>query len=79
MLPEDRVRDIVPKIEEVLISGMKKVIPDVRVCVETTINRHWDKKGVDFHKATYDDSGKIIVPECAYVEALRGPDKAGVE
>lgn len=79
ILPEDRVRDLVPKIEEVLISGMKKVIPDVKVCVETTINRHWDKKGVVYPKATYDEAGKIIVPECAYVEALRNPDKSGAE
>lgn len=79
ILPEDRVRDLVPKIEEVLISGMKKVIPDVKVCVETTINRHWDKSGVKFPKATYDETGRIIVPECAYVEALRNPDKTGAE
>lgn len=79
ILPEDRVRDLVPKIEEVLISGMKKVIPDVTVRVETTINRHWDKSGVVFPEATYDDTGRIIVPECAYVEALRNPDKSGAE
>ena len=79
ILPETHVKQIVPHVESAMIRGMKNIITDVTVRVETTINRHWDKSGVVYPEATYDDSGKIIVPECAYVEALRGPDKAGVE
>lgn len=66
-------------VEQAMISGMSKIIKDVTVRVETTINRHWDKSGVVFPEATYDETGRIIVPECAYVEALRSPDKLGKE
>ena len=79
MLPETHVKQIVPHVESAMISGMEKIIKDVTVRVETTINRHWYKSGVVFTEAEYDESGKIIVPECAYVEALRNPDKSGAE
>ena len=79
MLPITHVKQIVPQVESAMIRGMAKIIKDVTVRVETTINRHWDKSGVVFTEAEYDESGKIIVPECAYVEALRSPSKAGTE
>jgi hypothetical protein len=79
ILPETHVKLIVPQVEAAMIRGMSNIIKDVTVRVETTINRHWDKKGVVFPKATYDETGKIIVPECEYVAALRGPDKADTE
>ena len=79
MLPMTHVKQIVPQVESAMIRGMAKIIKDVTVRVETTINRHWDKSGVVFPEATYDETGRIIVPECAYVEALRNPDKSGAE
>lgn len=50
-----------------MILGMKSVIPDVRIAVETTINRHWDKEGIHFPDAEYDDQGRIILPEVEFV------------
>ena len=66
-MPENRVRDIVPIVEREMILGMKSVIPDVRIAVETTINRHWDKEGIHFPDAEYDDQGRIILPEVEFV------------
>ena len=78
-MPDTHVKQIVPLVENAMITGMSKIIKDVTVRVETTINRHWDKSGVVFPEATYDKTGRIIVPECEYVAALRGPNNAGTE
>jgi hypothetical protein len=40
----------------------------------------WTRVGVALQpEATYDETGRIIVPECEYVAALRSPNNAGTE
>lgn len=66
------VRTIVPLVEEAMIAGMRKVIPDVRIGVETSLMRHWNKKAITFGELTYDDKGLPIIPEVAFVEEILG-------
>ena len=61
-LPLTSIKTAVPRIEAAAVRGMKKVLPDVVVKVESTINRYWDKGGVKFKKAEFDKRGKLILP-----------------
>jgi len=59
----------IPIVEKLMIAGMKKVIPDVKVGVESSVMRHWDKGAVEFDKLEWKD-GRPIIEEPAFVKGL---------
>lgn len=59
----------IPIVEQLMIAGMKKVIPDVKVGVESSVMRHWDKGAVEFDKLKWED-GRPIIEEPAFVKGL---------
>ena len=60
----------IPIIESLMIAGMKTVIPDVKVGVESSCMLHWDKKATEFSKLSFDDSGLPILEEPPFVKEL---------
>lgn len=66
----DELKVHIPKIEELMISGMKKVIPDVKVGVETTCMLHWDKKATEFLKLEWDVDGNPVIAEPPAVKQI---------
>ena len=60
----------IPIIEQLMIDGMKQVIPDVKVGVESSCMLHWDKKAVTFGKLKWNDDGTPILEEPPYVQNL---------
>lgn len=64
-LKADELFKMIPLIEAAMIKGMTKIIPDVRIGVETTIGKWWNKKGVTFDKLELDEQGqpKILIPD----------------
>lgn len=60
----------IPIIERLMIDGMKQVIPDVKVGVETSCMLHWDKKATVFNKVEWNDDGTPILTEPPYVQNL---------
>ena len=53
-----------------MIAGMRTVIPDVKVGVETTCMLHWDKKAAEFLSLQWDSSGMPILEEPPYIQNL---------
>ena len=66
----DELKIHIPVIEKLMIAGMKTVIPDVNVKVETTVMLHWDKKAVEFTKLQWEPDGTPIIEEPPYVRKL---------
>jgi DNA polymerase I-like protein with 3'-5' exonuclease and polymerase domains len=66
----DELQTHIPRIEQLMISAMKIVIPDIKVGVESSCCNFWDKKAVEFSKLTYDDSGLPIIEDPPYVKQL---------
>jgi DNA polymerase I-like protein with 3'-5' exonuclease and polymerase domains len=66
----DELKVHVPIIEKLMIQGMKTVIPDVNVKVETTCMLHWDKKATEFVKLEWNPDGTPIIEEPPYVRKL---------
>ena len=66
----DELKTHIPIIEKVMIQGMKTVIPDVKVGVETTCMLHWDKKAAEFTKLQWNPDGTPIIEEPPYVKNL---------
>ena len=60
----------IPIIESLMIAGMKTVIPDVKVGVESSCMLHWDKKATEFSKLSFDDNGLPILEEPPFVKEL---------
>lgn len=69
LYPEE-IQVHVPIIERLMIAGMKTVTPDVKVSVETTCMRHWDKKAAKFEKLKWNDDGTPILEEPPYIQNL---------
>ena len=53
----------IPVVERLMLEGMHSVIPDVKVGVETSCSRHWDKHATEFVKLEKDAEGHYIIPE----------------
>lgn len=66
----DELKLHVPVIEQIMISGMRKVITDVKVKVETTCMWHWDKKATEFTKLQWTPDGAPIIDEPPYVQKI---------
>lgn len=52
----------VPLVEKLMIEGMRTILPDVKVGVETTCGVNWDKHATEFLKLDKDASGRYIIP-----------------
>lgn len=60
----------IPIIENLMIGGMKTVIPDVKVGVESSCMLHWDKKAIEFSKLQWTPDGLPILEEPPFVQEL---------
>jgi len=60
----------IPIIERLMIAGMKKYIPDVKVGVESSCMLHWDKKATEFTKLQWTPDGLPILEEPPFVKEL---------
>ena len=64
------LRQHIPIIERLMIDGMKQVIPDVKVGVESSCMLHWDKKATVFADLQWDDNGLPILTEPPFVQSV---------
>ena len=62
---------IIPIVERLMLKGMKKVIPDVKVGVETACSIHWDKGATEYLKLPRDANGLCVVSDEVVEELLR--------
>lgn len=53
-----------------MIQGMKQIIPDVKVGVESTVMWHWDKKAAEFNTIEWDEEGMPIIEQPPYVQEV---------
>lgn len=60
----------IPVIEKIMIESMAKIIPDVKVGVETSCGLHWDKKAVEFEKLEWTPEGLPILEEPHFVQEV---------
>lgn len=60
----------IPIIEKLMIAGMKTVIPDVKVGVESSCMLHWDKKATEFSELKWTPDGLPILEEPPFVKSL---------
>lgn len=67
------LRQHIPIVERLMISGMKQVIPDVKVGVESSCMLHWDKKATVFADLQWDDNGLPILTEPPFVQSVLQP------
>jgi hypothetical protein len=66
----DELKIHIPQIEKLMIAGMKTVIPDVKVGVESSCMLHWDKKAATFEEIKWDEAGNPIIEEPAFVKDI---------
>lgn len=66
----DELQTHIPIIERLMLKGIRKVIPDVKVGVETTCMLHWDKESAEFTKLKWNDDGTPILEEPPYVQNI---------
>lgn len=69
LYPEE-LKTHIPIIEQLMIAGMKTVIPDVKVGVESSCMLHWDKKAATFDKIGWDEAGNPVIEEPAFVKDI---------
>lgn len=65
----------VPRIEQLMLAGMREVIPDVKLGVETTVMLHWDKKAAAFNDLQWNGATPMI-EEPPYVKEVLTPTTA---
>lgn len=71
MYPHE-LRECIPEIEECMKAGMRMATPDVRVDVETSCMRHWDKGAIEFNDLEFDDAGNPVnLEEPEFVRGLK--------
>ena len=70
---ESNLREHAENIRDLMILGMKQVVPDVRIDVEYTASTRWYKGA----KAVYDDDGNLLPwgpqPEAEPEQPVAGP------
>lgn len=64
----------IPEIEKLMIEGMKTVIPDVKVGVESTLMLHWDKGAAEYSKVGWLDNGWPDITEPEFIKGLIAQD-----
>ena len=70
ILKPEEVDIWVPRIEALMIEGIKIAVPDVEIGVETSVGIHWDKGATEYLKLPRDEEGNIIVHENPYVRKV---------
>ncbi len=60
LYPEE-VKTHIPIIEELMLNGMRRAIPDVKIGVESSLMTHWDKGAKEISKIEWDDNGLPIL------------------
>ena len=68
LLRPDELDRCIPEVEELMKDGMRKAMPDVRVGVETSVMRHWDKGATVFSELSRDEQGNLIIEEPSFVK-----------
>jgi hypothetical protein len=53
-----------------MLDGMRTVISDVKVGVESSCMLHWDKKAKEFSEIEFDSNGLPILEEPPFVKQL---------
>lgn len=66
----DELKIHIPVIERIMINGMRKIITDVKVKVETTVMWHWDKEATVFQDLQWSQDGAPIIGEPPYVQKI---------
>jgi DNA polymerase I-like protein with 3'-5' exonuclease and polymerase domains len=54
--PEDRIHEAANRLSEVMIVGMREVVPDVKISTEFAAARRWYKGA----SAVYDENKRLI-------------------
>lgn len=76
LYPEE-LDEMVPKIESAMLEGMRTVIPDVKIGVETACSIHWDKGATEFSKLEKAPDGTYLIEEPEIVRQVEGEDAEG--
>ena len=75
-LPGNMLAEGIGMVEKLMVQGMKVVIPDVKVKVETSVMFHWDKGAVEYASCPKDENGFPIIEEPDLVKRVYGLDKS---
>jgi DNA polymerase I-like protein with 3'-5' exonuclease and polymerase domains len=67
----------IPIIEDLMLRGMRTVITDVKVGVESSCMLHWDKKAIEFSKLQWAPDGTPILEEPPFVKQLLTEQQKG--
>ena len=60
-----------------MLAGMRVMIPDVKVGVESSCMLHWDKKAIEFSKLQWAPDGTPILEEPPFVKQLLTEQQKG--
>lgn len=71
------IRTHIPVIEKLMLDGMRTVISDVAVGVESSCMLHWDKKAKVFSEIEFDSKGLPILEEPPFVKQLLTEQQKG--
>lgn len=74
LYPEE-VKTHVPIIEQLMLDGMKRFIPDVNIKVESSCMLHWDKKAAALADLEWTPDGRPILEEPEFIKALKSAQK----
>lgn len=61
----------IPRIEKIMLDGMREAIPDVKLGVESSVMLHWDKKAIEYKDLEWDEDGEPIIAEPPYVQKMK--------
>lgn len=69
LYPEE-IKIHVPIIEKLMVDAMAKILPDVKVGVETSLGLHWDKENKEIPKLKWTPEGLPILEEPPFVQEV---------
>ena len=67
----------IPIIESLMLAGMKIMIPDVKIGVESSCMKYWDKKAATFDSLKWAPDGTPILEEPPFVKQLLTEQQKG--
>jgi hypothetical protein len=70
VLKPEELKEWIPEVERLMISGMKLATPHIKVGVETSCMLHWDKGAVPFEKIEWTEDGRPIIEEPHFVQEV---------
>lgn len=71
LYPEE-VKPVIPQIEKLMIAGMKNIIRDVDIGVESSCMLHWDKGATVYADVKWTEDGLPLLEEPHYVKEVKG-------